>query len=265
MPIDKPFHRIWRPVKGYDWSNEVCKTDENAVYPTLGYLYDERFASQGEKKSLITATSLIMRDLNEIFNFVEPSNDNSSIYSHRIYELLLRTATEFETNCKGILKANDYTGPREEKDWCVKDYYKITRAARLSEYRITFVRWASEREYTPFIEWLPSRRGALDWYDAYNKVKHDRFANFTLANLDNLMKAVAGLLCILHAQYGEGMSVVGYNGNGGIDADESVVETEMFTIYTPRFSDEEQYDFIWSNLENEPNPVQKFIFDNGRE
>ena len=54
-----------------------------------------------------------MRDLNEIFDFVEPSNDNTSVYSHRIYELLLRAATEFESNCKGILKANGYTGPRE--------------------------------------------------------------------------------------------------------------------------------------------------------
>ena len=260
MTIKKPFYRIWRPVKDYDWSNEVCKLDETAVYPTLGYLNDERFANQQEKKSLITATRLIMRDLNEIFDFVEPSNDNASVYSHRIYELLLRAATEFESNCKGILKANGYTGPREEKDWCVKDYFKISGAAKLSEYRITFERWATDQVYTPFTEWNPSRRETLSWYDAYNKVKHDRFANFTMANLDNLVKAVAGLLCILHAQYGEGMSVVGYNGNGVIDTDECLVETEMFTIHAPHFPENEKYDFIWDNIANEPDIFQKYNF-----
>lgn len=260
MSITKPYYRIWRPVKDYDWSDEVFKPDETAVYPTLGYLNDERFANQQEKKSLIIASRLIMRDLNEIFDFVEPSNDNASVYSHRIYELLLRAATEFESNCKGILKANGYTGPREEKDWCVKDYFKISGAARLSEYRVTFERWATDQEYIPFTEWNPSRRETLSWYDAYNNVKHDRFTNFTMANLDNLVKTVAGLLSILHAQYGDGMSVVGYNGNGSVVADECLVETEMFTIHAPHFPENEKYGFIWDSIANEADVFQKYNF-----
>lgn len=261
MSIVKPYYRIWRPVKDYDWGKANFHFgDDNEPKPTLDYLYDNRFANQQEKKSLIIATRLIMRDLNEIFDFVEPSNDNTSVYSHRIYELLLRAATEFESNCKGILKANGYTGSREEKDWCVKDYFKISGAARLSEYRIIFERWATDQVYTPFTEWNPSRRETLSWYDVYNKVKHDRFTNFKMANLDNLVKAVAGLLCILHAQYGEGMSVVGYNGNGAIDADECLVETEMFTIHAPHFPENEKYDFIWDNIANEPDIFQKYNF-----
>ena len=261
MSVSKPYYRIWRPVKGYDWGKVAFPFgDDKEPKPTLDYLYDNRFANQQEKKSLITATRLIMRDLNEIFDFVEPSNHNTSVYSHRIYELLLRAATEFESNCKGILKANGYTGPREEKDWCVKDYFKISGAARLSEYRITFERWATDQIYTPFTEWNPSRREKLSWYDAYNKVKHDRFTNFTMANLDNLVKAVAGLLCILHAQYGEGMSVVGYNGNGAIDADECLVETEMFTIHAPHFPENEKYGFVWDNIKTNPDPFQNYTF-----
>ena len=81
-----------------------------------------------------------------------------------------------------------------------------------------------------------------------------------MANLDNLVKAVAGLLCILHAQYGEGMSVVGYNGNGVIDADECLVETEMFTIHAPHFPENEKYDFIWDILANEADVFQKYNF-----
>ena len=122
MPITRPYHRIWRPVKGYDWSDTVISLDDNnEPKVTLDYLYDDRFANQNVKKSLITATRMILRDLNSLYDYIEPSDDNLGVYSHRIYELLLRTATEFETNCKGILKANGYSKP--ESDWYIKDYF----------------------------------------------------------------------------------------------------------------------------------------------
>ena len=68
--------------------------------PTQDYLGDERFACQAELESLITTAHLIVCDLYEVFDYVEPHDDNMDIYSHRIYELFLRTATEFESNCK---------------------------------------------------------------------------------------------------------------------------------------------------------------------
>ena len=67
MSIVKPYYRIWRPVKDYDWGKANFHFgDDNEPKPTLDYLYDNRFANQQEKKSLIIATRLIMRDLNEI-------------------------------------------------------------------------------------------------------------------------------------------------------------------------------------------------------
>lgn len=259
MAITKPYHRIWRPVKGYDWSDAVISFDDNTEpKPRLGYLYDDRFANQNEKKSLITATRMILRDLNSLYDYIEPCDDNLGVYSHRIYELLLRTATEFETNCKGILKANGYSKP--ESDWNIKDYFKISRAARLNEYCLTFERWETVHEFKPFIEWNPSRREMLTWYDAYNEVKHDRFGNFKNAKLEYLMNALAGLICIMHAQYGEGMSHVGFSEYGTNNITEGIVETPIFTIKAPNFPDEEKYDFIWDALGIEHEPIQKFTF-----
>ena len=259
MPITKPYHRIWRPVKGYDWSDTVISFDDNnEPKVTLDYLYDDKFAEQNEKKSLITATRMILRDLNSLYDYVEPSDDNLCVYSHRIYELLLRTATEFETNCKGILKANGYSRP--ESDWNIKDYFKISRVARLNEYRLTFERWATAHEFKPFIEWNPSKREVLPWYDAYNEVKHDRYGNFKKAKLEHLMNSLAGLICIMHAQYGEGMSHLGFQEYGTTNINEGIVETPMFTIKAPNFPDEEKYDFIWDVLGVEQDPVQKYQF-----
>ena len=259
MAIAKPYHRIWRPVKGYDWNDTVISFDDNPESkPTLDYLYDDRFANQDEKKSLITATRMILRDLNSLYDYIEPCDENLGVYSHRIYELLLRAATEFETNCKGILKASGYS--KSESEWCVKDYFKISKAARLNEYTLTFERWTTAHEFKPFVEWNPSRREPLSWYDAYNDVKHDRYGNFRQAKLEYLMNALAGLICIMHAQYGKGMSHVGFQEYGTIDINEGIVETPMFTIKAPNFPDEEKYDFIWDILESEQEPVQKYQF-----
>lgn len=259
MPITRPYHRIWRPVKGYDWSDTVISLDDNnEPKVTLDYLYDDRFANQNVKKSLITATRMILRDLNSLYDYIEPSDDNLGVYSHRIYELLLRTATEFETNCKGILKANGYSKP--ESDWYIKDYFKISKAARLNEYTLTFERWATAHVFKPFVEWNPSRHEVLSWYDAYNEVKHDRYGKFKKAKLEYLMNALAGLICIMHAQYGEGMSHLGFQEYGTTDINEGIVETPIFTIKAPNFPDEEKYGFIWDIINNEPNPVQNFQF-----
>ena len=259
MPIAKPYYRIWRPVKGYDWGNATFPFgNESEPKPTLDYLYDDRFANQEEKKSLITATRMILRDLNSLYDYIEPSDDNLGVYSHRIYELFLRTATEFEANCKGILKANGYSKP--ENEWCVKDYFKISKAARLNEYSLTFERWETAHEFKPFIEWNPSRREPLSWYDAYNDVKHDRYGNFKMARLEFLMNALAGLICIMHAQYGEGMSHVGFQEFGTTDINEGTVVTPMFTIKAPQFPDEEQYGFVWDIIKAGQNPIVNYSF-----
>jgi len=64
----------------------------------------------------------------------------------------------------------------------------------------------------------------------------------------------------MHAQYGEGMSHVGYSEFGTNDIHEGNVETPMFTIKAPHFPDDEQYGFIWDNLSNSHEPVQKYNF-----
>ena len=52
------------------------------------------------------------------------------------------------------------------------------------------------------------------------------------------MNALAGLICIMHAQYGEGMSHLGFSEYGTTDVNEGIIVTPMFTIKEPRFSDE---------------------------
>ena len=54
MPMTKPFHRIWRPLKGYSWLSRMWEEDKPQI--SLDYLKDDLFANQPEKISLITTT-----------------------------------------------------------------------------------------------------------------------------------------------------------------------------------------------------------------
>lgn len=109
------------------------------------------------------------------------------------------------------------------------------------------LRIATEVEYNP-------------WYQSYNKVKHNRYANFEMANLENLMNAMAALLSILYAQIGERMDI-GYSEGISVCQDvQDKLESGKFTLYAPKFSEIEQYDFTWDVLKLNQEPVRKYAF-----
>jgi len=87
MSITKPYHRLWRPVKGYEPGDFY----DNDPHPSADYLEDDRFVCQSEMDSFVITAHLIIRDLYELLNYVEPCDANLNTYSHRIYELFLRT------------------------------------------------------------------------------------------------------------------------------------------------------------------------------
>lgn len=220
------------------------------------YVLDNRYAN--DRSMLCRSYKILESDLKVIFEYVEPSEDNESVYSHRIYELLLRSATEFETNCKRILDANGYT---KNGNFDIKDYYKIEKATKLSEYEISLDIWCPERKIIkPFEQWKAGH--SLSWYQAYNAAKHDRQNNFGQANLVNLIEAVAGVYAILFAQFGvysfnpyQQINMVEDNDYGTIFSGESI-----FSINSSSWADDEKYDFDWDTLKLQPNPFGVYNF-----
>lgn len=139
------------------------------------------------------------------------------------------------------------------------DYYKIETAAKLSGYVVKFVRWPN-REFKPFEAWNGGAYASLPWYQSYNNVKHNRFLYFQEASYENVMNAIAGLLCVLHAQVGENVAATCYEGISAIQNAQDVVKTGTFTINTPFFPETEQYDFVWDNSVGAKVAVQNFPF-----
>lgn len=249
MPVSKPYYRIYRPSL-----NSSCFTDI-----TWGYAQDSRFVDPREKSSLLSAAKLILKDFEEILEFVEPCDDNLPTYSHRIYELLLRTCTEVEANLEGILKANGYT-KEGSKDWNMTDYRKINFATKLSEYSVIMHQWRPDRAVSPFEAWK-TLNDPLPWYKAYNKVKHERSNNFERANLENLSNAICGLLCILYAQFGKEIGRIDNIPEKLVYSIGDIIEIEQFDIKLPTFQESEKYCFTWSELvATQQEPYSKYIF-----
>lgn len=74
------------------------------------------------------------------------------------------------------------------------------------------------------------------------------------------MNATAGLLCILHAQIGGNMDNACFEGAAIQQVSQDKVVNNTFTIFTPAFTDAEQYDFIWDNSKGVKVAVQSYIF-----
>lgn len=243
MAINNPYYRIYRPsIRHNAFDN-----------PTSGYERDALFLPEAEKKSMIMAARLIIDDFERLFEFIEPHTSNEKVFSHRIYELLLRACTEVEASCKGMLQANGHAANSME------DYKKIEQATHLSGYTVQYTNWTSSNySVQPFVSWATG--GSLSWYKAYNDVKHNRWQKFKQANLKNLLDAISGLLCLIHAQIGDEVQQV-FESNFYFSADGVAdVWVRSFLINPYQFPDSEKYEFDWGSLHTDPNRFQRFQF-----
>lgn len=258
MSQSKPFHRNYR---GFVES-------ANSGYSQWAYIVDRDYAQAPEH--YVRAFLLIQSDLQRIFEFIEPADTNLPAYSYRTHELLMRTCIEIEANFKAILKENmfnptDKNGdPIPEKRWNIHDYRRVNKTHHLSTYRVHIPIWEGKGAVCePFKQW--STAVDLPWYQAYNKSKHDRRAEFKEANFENLLNSVAGLLVLLSSQFRTEDFAPGSR-SLAVTVD-SYYATEaalggFFHIEFPQdWSDEEKYDFDWSELKKQADRFQRIDYD----
>jgi hypothetical protein len=265
MPLTKPYFRIWR-----EGGSTSLGGDYDGWYP---FISDPRYCQ--ERTSLCRAYKMIEKDLEALFEYIEPCDANNSTHSHRTFELMLRACTEFEANCKGILLANGYSPtkrdragvivPRASDKWNISDYWRINRAVRLSDYKVLLKSWhPNPLELQPFRDWhgVTSHQG-LSWYQAYNEAKHNRDTKFACSNFKNTIEAIAGLLCILFSQFNV-HTTYPYRSPDSIHCPDELgmqgIEGSMFDIAPPIWSSTEDYDFDWECLKLTPNPYEQFSF-----
>ena len=261
MSLEKPYYLTYRP-------NERDPSNNNYYMHRPEYVKDA--------VQYVRIAKLLYKDIEELFDYVEPSDENKDCYSFRIYELLLRACTEVESNMKGILVANGYD-KKEPDRFCISDYFELEKTHRLSEYEVLIPNWSGElRKRIPFANWKGQTKWVknetmLGWYVAYNTVKHNRQNEFNEASLVNAIDAYCGLLVLLTSQFydsyfaedskqyvlGGGPTILNENKN-----EPGFISTigAPFEIKLPRWPDNEKYDFDWNKIKNTTEPYAKLRF-----
>lgn len=243
MPIDRPYRR-------------TCRQFVDGGYTEGGrgqYMVHPKFAQAPEH--YVRAFLLLLKDVQELFDYIEPADVNLSCYSYRIHALLLRSCVEVEANCKAILKENGYT---KASDMTMDDYKKINTTHRLSSYQVKIPNWTGRKETrSPFLGWATG--GSLPWYQAYNTTKHDRHAEFEEATFEHLLDACCGVLVILSAQFETNDFSPG-NTLLAVDSRNDGMESGIGGYFRVKFPNdwpqEFRYDFDWHKLQNESDPFQ---------
>lgn len=161
-------------------------------------VYDQTFT-----RSIVAAESLFL-EVKDLFRVVEPQSENFDCFGHRFRELLMLLCTEIEACWAGVLKANDLEVSANGR-YTTRNYIKVCTPLRLTEWKVQLKDYGLT-EFQPFRYWnILQTTSSLPWYDAYNKVKHDREENFSKGTLGNVLQAAAALHIMQLAQFGPGI------------------------------------------------------------
>jgi|TARA_R100001244_G_scaffold20643_2_gene21329 hypothetical protein len=124
IPPGKYFRRMARPNHQHpgDFPNQIPSND----YPH-------------EKAAAMLQAESLSERLENAFRTVDPDPKNMNSFGGEFRNILILAATEFEAQCKGILRANEYANGGEN-NWNTKDYIKLEPALRLADYSISLGR-----------------------------------------------------------------------------------------------------------------------------
>jgi len=252
MAVTQPYHRNRRPfiTGGFLGPNNMHG----------GYFRHQKYAQTPDH--YIRGLDLILKDLINVFDYVEPSDTNYDTYSFRIHELLFRTCVEVEANFTAILRENGYS--KSGMLTMKKDYYKIEASHHLSAFEVLLPLWyGPQSPRLPFADWTSAFK-PLSWYQSYNAVKHDRLQEFKSANFKNLIYAVSGLAAVIAAQFanwtffpGPVRLTMGNSVNDGMD----VSILEYFRVkYPTNWTQAELYDFDWQTISTQADPFANYQY-----
>ncbi len=257
MALSAPLYRTVRPaVDG-----------PNSGYNGSRYITHRAYAQAPQ--NYVKAYLILQKELENIFDYIEPSDEASLTYSFKLHSVLMRACIEVEANFRAILAAHKFT---ESGRTNMRHYGRIDQTHHLSSYRVSLPQWGQTgRIFAPFGPWRQARdrrlpdRPKLPWYQAYNDSKHDRYHAFKNANLINTVEAMTGLLVLLHAQFRDnsfaaGPEVLLISEGRYYEMEASL--SELFRISPPDdWSDDEKYGFEWNSIKDKDDPFERIDYD----
>jgi len=136
-------------------------------------------------------------DVAKTARFVEPTADNFKTYSIEYARLFLAIGSEVDVVAKLLCEKINPAAKLSDID----SYRSVILSgfSDLPEVQVVVPR--HEISLTPWQDWRNETNPL--WWKNHNKVKHERNKNFTEANLENTLNALAGLLVIVGYLYAD--------------------------------------------------------------
>ena len=190
-----------------DWAKRVFGADDirSSVHPAgsamrgvwrpgLYFLAETLQAlgnTESEQRSSEQSLRLLVERLDELLLYIEPDTHGLQAYSHKTRELLILACTEIENSWKYYMRLGG-ASPLNGNEFTTKDYVRLLAPLYLAEYEVTIKPYPAVGSLRPFGAWnsgAPTK--SLDWYDSYNKTKHDRSSFFSEATLAHCFSSIA--------------------------------------------------------------------------
>lgn len=239
---------IWRP--GLLYNDEI---EEGLVCDSY------------ERRNSELKLKILLEKLSDILLYIEPTSTNINVYGHKIRELLIISCTEVENHFLAILRNSSLLN--NNKVYKTNDYVKLKTVAHLDEYVIKYRGYKHITEFKPFISWnVTNPTQSLDWYDAYNKTKHNSDNEFKSAKLKYVLDAVAANIILHCVRFGPYEL---YNGSTILSAyinqfvEIYLENPDITSFYVPKIilpKDSREDLFIYDSYFNKHN--QKWISNN---
>lgn len=151
------------------------------------------------------------RELTELSYFITFDYKQLKVYSTKIADMLLRTVSEIENISKELCKKENIKFYDSKKHVRPVVYFN-EYFQKLEEYYGLSTRLVNftfdncndnifDSKLMPFkkdysIKLKGKEKSTWSWYNAYNKIKHDRIKNFKQANLENLIYSLSALFLL---------------------------------------------------------------------
>lgn len=150
------------------------------------------------------------QEFKDLSYYIAINKKQLKTYSIKIADLILRTVSECEnissTICKREnIKFKDKKGDIRKTVYFNEYIERLNTIFKLEQKNVS-VKYINidnntfDSKLTPFQKEILKVNGKeksiLPWYNAYNKIKHDRVKNFKQANLENLINSLAALFML---------------------------------------------------------------------
>ena len=129
--------------------------------------------------------------LQEALRYVPYCSEHRCVWSSHFARIILDAASQVDSIWKATAKI---IAPATASDkLTLKDHFDRF-GTLVARQQVVFFSGESPCTISPFNGWRDSGFSSPAWWDAYNRLKHDRFSNQTEATLDHAVNAAAALL-----------------------------------------------------------------------